>query len=168
MKTTKKTLILVIIASLSSGQNLQAKYREMAQESYEYLKKAPYKAKAKASQAWDKAEKTWASIDPSTKENIKSGLIAAGAIAGAGIAAGTGYALWQDQDTPTSPLGADPTQDQETLNELIRFLSSSPEYKGDVAKQKGFLDRFNLNQQQKQEILATVMIAEKQQTIQQR
>ncbi len=96
MNNTQKALILAMIASLSSEQSLQAKYREMAQEKaqkgYESVKAAPHKAKAKAEQAWQNVD----------KEALKKGALAAGSIAaGTAAVAGAGYAAYSATQTGT-------------------------------------------------------------------
>ncbi len=166
MENTQKSLMLAIIASIASGQSLQAKYREMAQEGYESLKETTRKTKAKAEQAWQNVD----------KEALKKGALAAGSIAaGTAAAAGAGYAAYsatqttgidQANQTKINELkGAvrgrsilDP-QNEAVLTDIIGILSSGS-FKGNRFKQEAFLEGFNLNQEEIASVMPRVMQAE--------
>lgn len=96
------------------------------------------KAKKTTQSTYNKAKKGWDSLDGKTKKAIKKALVAAGATAVAVGATYYGYDQYGSnmQNRPAF------TQDQATMDELIAFLSTDPNYKGNTLNQRMFLNRF--------------------------
>lgn len=113
------------------------------------------KAKRTTQSTYNKAKKGWDSLDKGTKKAIKKALVAAGATAVAAGATYYGYDQYSS-DTQTRPAF---TQDQATMHELIAFLSTDPNYKGNPLHQRMFLNKFReqgLNDDEIQNILQMV------------
>lgn len=119
------------------------------------------KAKNKAYSAQKSISEKWENLDESTK----SAIIGAGvATAGAAVAAGAGYAgynAYQDK-AHSSKIISDPTQDKEAFDQLIKLLSTDPNYANKPELQKGFLNRFDISDDQKSHLFAIIQYEEKQ------
>ncbi len=122
------------------------------------------------SDAWDKTKNRihsttenisnkWNNLDKSTKNVLIGAGVATTATA---VAAGAGYAGYNAyQNRPSSkPIINDPTQNKETLDELIRFLITDPNYAHKPALQKKFLNRFDISDDQKLHIFDIIQYEE--------
>lgn len=117
------------------------------------------KAKSKMHDAKKSISNKWNNLDESTK----NALIGAGVATAATVAAaGAGYAGYNAyQNRPSSkPIINDPTQDKETFNQLITFLSTDPNYAHKPALQKNFLNRFDISDDQKKHIFDIIQYEE--------
>jgi hypothetical protein len=117
------------------------------------------KAKNKMSGAKESVSKKWDNLDESTKNAIIGASVATAATA---VAAGAGYAGYNAyQNQPSSKnIVNDPTQSKETFDQLITFLSSDPNYANRPDRQKSFLNRFDISDDQKSHLFDIVQYEE--------
>ena len=72
MKKTQKGLMLAVVFCLTSGQALQADWRETAKTGLQKVKSGAKQVGATATQTAGQAKQVWNSIDPETKQKITS------------------------------------------------------------------------------------------------
>jgi hypothetical protein len=117
------------------------------------------KAKNKMYGAKESVSKKWDSLDETTKNAIIGASVATAAtavVAGAGYA---GYNAYQNQPSSKNIVN-DPTQSQETFDQLITFLSTDPNYTNRPDRQKSFLNRFDISDDQKSHLFDIVQYEE--------
>lgn len=117
------------------------------------------KAKNKAYSAKESISNKWESLDESTKNAIIGASVATAATA---VTAGAGYAGYNAYQNKSSSKNIvnDPTQNKETLDELIAFLSTDPNYANRPDQQQGFLNRFDISDDQKRHLFDIVQYEE--------
>lgn len=113
------------------------------------------RTKNKAYSAKESVSNKWDSLDESTKNAIIGAGVATAATAAAAGAGYAGYNAYQNQSS-SKKITNDPTQDKETFDQLIAFLSTDANYANKPELQKGFLNRFDISDDQKSHLFDIV------------